>query len=85
MADVDGVGTLDRPMNNGVLTLLLHPWIYFERIKGMKVFVFFKSFLKRRNCCSRLTTNKTNTANNYEYLMIFSFSNCRYNNQMVID
>lgn len=80
MADVDGVGTLDRPMNNGVLTLLLHPWIYFERIKGMKVFVFFKSFLKRRNCCSRLTR-----ANNYEYLMILSFSNCRYNNQMVID
>lgn len=44
MADVDGVGTLDRPMNNGVLTLLLHPWIYFERIKGMKVFVFLNRF-----------------------------------------
>lgn len=41
VADVDGMDTLDRSMNNGVLTLLFHPRIYFERIKGMKLFVFF--------------------------------------------
>lgn len=41
MAGVDGVDILDRPMNNGMMTLLFHPWIYFKKIKGMKVFIFF--------------------------------------------